>query len=96
VAEAIGRLLLYLKKTIELGPEEQALAVNTLMEGIHMLYQYTTGFALSRKLGILSVEGDLTPASDPDSLMERALETGLKETTKGRRRRATRHGSTKK
>ena len=96
MAEALGRLLLYLREAIELGPEGHARAVNTLMEGIRMIYPYTTGFVLSKKLWILSLEGDLTPASDPDSLIERALERGWKETTKGRRRRATQRGSTKK
>ncbi len=95
VAEAMGRLLLYLKEAIELGPEGHTRAVNTLMEGIHMVYPYTTGFALSRKLWILSLEGDLTPANEPGSLIECALERGWKETTKGRRRRAARRGSTK-
>src|SRR5262249_16890080 len=90
VAEALGRLLFYLKEAIELGPEGAVRAVNTLMEGIHMGYPYTAGFELSRKLWILSLEGDLTPANEPDSLIGAAIDRGWKETVTGRRRRAAR------
>jgi hypothetical protein len=90
VAEALGRLLLYLKEAIESGPEASDRAINTLMEGIHMAYLYTTTFGLSRKLWILSLEGDLTPANEPDSLIESAINRGWCETVKGRKRRATR------
>jgi hypothetical protein len=90
VAEAMGRLLFYLKESIELGPQGAARAINTLMEGIHIVYPYTTGFALARKLWILSLEGDLTPENEPDTLIEPAIERGWKETLKGRKRRACR------
>ena len=90
VAEALGRLLLYLKEAIESGPPASAQAINTLMEGIHMVYPYTTSFGLSRKLWILSLEGDLAPANEPDSLIESAIKRGWSETVKGRRRRAAR------
>jgi hypothetical protein len=90
VAEAMGRLLFYVKEAIELGPEGLARAVNTLMEGIHMVYPYTTAFGLSRRLWILSLEGDLTPVNEPDALIKTAIEKGWEETVTGRRRRAAR------
>jgi hypothetical protein len=40
VAEILGRLLLYVKETVESGPEEAAPASNTLMEGIHRVFLY--------------------------------------------------------
>lgn len=55
-----------------------------------MVYPYTTGFALSRKLWILSLEGDLTPPNELDALIMAALERGLGETVAGRRQRAAR------
>jgi hypothetical protein len=64
--------------------------VNTLMEGIHLVYPYTTAFALSRKLWILSLEGHLTPGNEPDSTVNDAIQRGWKETARGQRRRAGR------
>ena len=90
VAETFGRLLFYLKEAIELGPEGVARAVNTLMEGIHLVYPYTTAFGLSEKLWILSLEGDLVPMNEPEPVVEAALERGWRDTVKGRRRRAAR------
>jgi len=90
VGETIGRLLFYLKEAIESGPEGAARAVNTLMQGIDRVYPYTTAFALSNKLWILSLEGDLVPMDEPEPIVEAALERGWKNTVKGRKRRAAR------
>lgn len=90
-AEILGRLLLYLKEAIEPESARAAPAINTLMEGINLVYPYTTAFELSRKLWMLSLEGYLTPPNEPDRLIEKSLENGWKETLKGRRRAARRH-----
>ena len=90
VAEAMGRLLFYLKEAIESGPDGAARAVSTLMQGMHSVYPYTDTFGLSRRLWILSLEGDLTPTNEPKPLIEAAIESGWKETVVGRRHRAAR------
>jgi hypothetical protein len=90
VAEILGRLLLYVKETVESGTEGGSPASNTLMEGIHRVFLYTTTFELARRLWILSLEGYLTPANEPEPVIKRALEAGWKETLSGRRRSAVR------
>ncbi|HUK88867.1 MAG TPA: hypothetical protein VLZ81_00595 [Blastocatellia bacterium] len=95
LAETHGRLLLYVKEAVETGSEGAAPAINTLMEGIHRMFLYTTAFELARRLWILSLEGYLTPANEPEPVIEKALEAGWKETVSGRRRRAARDRKTK-
>ena len=90
VAEILGRLLLYVRETVESGPEEAAPASNTLMEGIHRVFLYTHAFELARRLWILSLEGYLTPTNEPEPVIKKALEAGWKETLSGRRRSAAR------
>src|ERR1700733_7158424 len=87
VAEILGRLLLYVKETIESGPEEAAPASNTLMEGIHRVFLYTTTFELARRLWILSLEGYLTPPNEPEPAIKKALKAGWSETLWARRPR---------
>jgi hypothetical protein len=54
------------------------------------MFLYTPAFQLARRLWILSLEGYLTPPNEPEPVIEKALETGWKETLFRRRRRATR------
>lgn len=83
-ADCLAHLLFILKKAIASGPEGCIRVMNTLQEGIRMVWPYTEEHKLARDLYEIYLSGDLKPWDEPRELIEGALE---RFKTKGRARR---------
>jgi len=73
-ADALAHLLFMLKKAIASGPEGSVRVVNTLQDGIRMVWPYTEEHKLARELYEMYLSGDLKPWDEPRQLLEGALE----------------------
>jgi hypothetical protein len=73
-ADALAHLLFVLKKTIVSGPEGSMSVINTLQDGIRMVWPYTEEHKLARELYAIYLSGDLKPWDEPRHLLEGALE----------------------
>src|SRR6266404_3988276 len=83
-AECLAHLLFILKKAIASGPEGSMRVINTLEDGIRMVWPYTEEHKLARELYEIYLSGDLKPWDEPRQLLEGALE---RFHTKGKARR---------
>ena len=83
-ADCLARLLFILKKAIASGPEGSMRVINTLQDGIRMVWPYTEEHKLARELYEIYLSGDLKPLDEPRQLLEGALE---RFKTKGRVKR---------
>ena len=73
-ADCLAHLLFILKKAIASGPEGSLRVINTLEDGIRMVWPYTEEHKLARELYEVYLSGDLKPWDEPRELLERALE----------------------
>ena len=73
-ADALAHLLFILKKAIASGPEGSMRVINTLQDGIRMVWPYTEEHKLARELYEIYLSGDLKPWDEPRQLLEGALE----------------------
>src|SRR6266403_5970884 len=83
-ADCLAHLLFILKKAIASGPEGSMRVINTLEDGIRMVWPYTEEHKLARELYEIYLSGDLKPWDEPRQLLEGALE---RFKTKGRVKR---------
>jgi len=93
-AECLAHLLFILKKAIASGPEGCIRVMNTLQEGIRMVWPYTEEHKVAQELYEIYLSGDLKPWDEPRELLEGALERfrtkGKAKTRKPARRRSER------
>jgi hypothetical protein len=92
-ADALAHLLFILKKAIASGPEGSMRVVNTLQDGIRMVWPYTEEHKLARELYEIYLSGDLKPWDEPRQLLEGALE---RSKAKGKAKRPKAAGQTSK
>jgi hypothetical protein len=90
-ADALAHLLFILKRAIASGPEGSMRVINTLQDGIRMVWPYTEEHKLARELYEIYLSGDLKPWDEPRQLLEGALERSVK--SKARRPKAAGQGS---
>jgi hypothetical protein len=83
-ADCLAHLLLILKKAIASGPEGCIRVMNTLQDGIRMVWPYTEEHKLARELYEIYLTGDLKPWDEPRQLLEGALQ---RFKTKGKAKR---------
>ena len=83
-ADCLAHLLFILKNAIASGPEGCIRVMNTLQDGIRMVWPYTKEHKLARELYELYLSGDLKPWDEPRELLEGALE---RFKTKGKAKR---------
>ncbi len=87
-ADALAHLLFILKKAIASGPEGSLRVINTLQDGIRMVWPYTDGHRLARELYEIYLSGDLKPWDEPRQLLGGALEKS-KAKSKAKRPKAS-------
>ncbi len=98
-ADCLAHLLFILKKAIASGPEGSMRVINTLQDGIRMVWPYTEEHKLARELYEIYLSGDLKPWDEPRQLLEGALERSkskrkakyskaARQESKGRKRRS--------
>ena len=73
-ANALAHLLFTLKQAIASGPEGSMRVINTLQDGIRMVWPYTEEHKLARELYELYLSGDLKPQDELRHLLEGTLE----------------------
>ena len=73
-ADCLAHLLFVLQKAIATGPEGSLRVMNTLQDGIRMVWPYTEEYKLARELYETYLSGDLKPWDEPRQLLEGALE----------------------
>jgi len=73
-ADCLAHLLFILKKAIASGPEGIMRVINTLQDGIRMVWPYTEEHKLAQELYEIYLSGDLKPWDEPRQLLEGALE----------------------
>jgi hypothetical protein len=83
-ADCLAHLLFILRKAIASGPEGCIRVMNTLQDGIRMVWPYTEEHKLARELYEIYLSGDLKPWDEPRELLEGALE---RFKTKGKAKR---------
>lgn len=91
-ADCLAHLLFVLKKAIAGGPEESMRVINTLQDGLRMVWPYTEEHKLAWELYEIYLSGDLKPWDEPRQLLEGALER-FKGKSKARRPKVTRQRS---
>ena len=91
-ADCLAHLLLILKKAIASGPEGCIRVMNTLQDGIRMVWPYTEEHKLARELYEIYLSGDLKPWDEPREVLEGALER-FKTKRKAKSPKAAGHGS---
>jgi hypothetical protein len=89
-ADALAHLLFILKKANSSGPEGSMRVINTLQDGIRMVWPYTEEHKLARELYEIYLSGDLKPGDEPRQLLEGALQ---RSKAKARRPKAAGQGS---
>jgi hypothetical protein len=88
-ADALAHLLFILKKAIASGPEGSMRVINTLQNGIRMVWPYTEAHKVAWELYEIYLSGDLKPWDEPRQLLEGALERfKAKAKSKARRPKA--------
>ena len=87
-ADCLAHLLFILKRAIASGPEGCIRVMNTLQDGIRMVWPYTEEHRLARELYEIYLSGDLKPWDEPRELLEGALERS-KAKHRRKRRKAT-------
>lgn len=85
-ADSLAHLLFVLKKAVASGPEGSLRVINTLQDGIEMVWPYTEEHRLARELYEIYLSGDLKPSDEPRQLLEGALANFR---TKGKRKDRT-------
>lgn len=78
-AESLASLLFTIKESIEGGPEGIKRAINTLLDGISLVYIYTDIHKAALNLYLLWLTGHLKPQDEPLQLISTAIERGRTE-----------------
>lgn len=91
-ADCLAHLLFVLKKAIASGPEGSMRVINTLQDGIRMVWPYTEEHKLARELYEIYLSGDLKPWDEPRELLEDALQRSKTKGRKAKRSKAARRG----
>jgi len=73
-ADSLAHLLFVLKKAIASGPDDSMRVINTLQDGIRMVWPYTQEHKLALELYEIYLSGDLKPWDEPRQLLAGALE----------------------
>lgn len=73
-ADTLAHLLFVLKKAVASGPQGSMTVINTLQDGIRMVWPYTEEHKLARELYEIYLSGDLKPWDEPRQLLEGALQ----------------------
>jgi hypothetical protein len=73
-ADCLAHLLFVLKRAVASGPEGCMRVINTLQDGIRMVWPYTEEHKLARELYEIYLSGNLKPWDEPRQLLEGALE----------------------
>ena len=73
-AGSFAHLLFILKKAIASGPEGSMRVINTLQDGIRMVWPYTEEHKLARELYEIYLSGELKPWDEPRQLLAGALQ----------------------
>lgn len=89
-AGSLAHLLFVLKKAIASEPEGSLRVINTLQDGIRMVWPYTEEHKLARELYEIYLSGELKPWDEPRQLIGGALQRakGNEEGAKGKGARA--------
>ena len=85
-ADCLAHLLFVLKNAIASSPEGSIRVINTLQDGIRMVWPYTEEHKLARELYEIYLSGDLKPRDEPRELLEGALD---RFKAKGRKAKAS-------
>ena len=72
--DSLAHLLFILKKAIASGPEGTMRVINTLQDGIRMVWTYTEENKLALELYEVYLSGELKPWDEPRQLIGGALE----------------------
>jgi hypothetical protein len=72
-ATSLAHLLFVLKKAIASGPEGSMKVINTLQDGIRMIWPYTEEHKLARELYEIYLSGDLKPWTSRASCLKARL-----------------------
>jgi len=91
-ADCLAHLLFVLKKAIASGPEGSIRVINTLQDGIRMVWPYTEEHKLAYELYEIYLSGELKPWDEPRQLLEDALER-FKSKGDAKRAKAAAHRS---
>ena len=83
-ADSLAHLFFILKKAIASGPEGSMRVINTLQDGIRMVWPYTEEHQLARELYEIYLSGELKPWDEPRQLLGGALQRAK---GKGQRRK---------
>jgi hypothetical protein len=78
-AESLASLLFTIKESIEGGPEGVKRAINTLLDGIGLVYIYTDIHKAAFNLYLLWLTGHLKPQDEPLQLISTAIKRGMAE-----------------
>ena len=78
-AESLASLLFTIKESIEGGPEGIKRAINTLLNGISLVYLYTDIHKAAFNLYLLWLTGHLKPQDEPLQLIGTAIKRGRAE-----------------
>ena len=73
-ANSLAHLLFILKKAVASGPEGSMRVINTLQDGIRMIWPYSEEHKLARELYEVYLSGDLKPWDEPRQLLGAALQ----------------------
>lgn len=92
-ADCLAHLLFVLKNAIASGPEGSMRVINTLQNGIRMVWPYTEEHKLARELYEIYLSGDLKPWDEPRQLLEGALERFKAKGRKAKGSKAAGRGS---
>lgn len=86
---SLAHLLFDLKQAIESGPDGVRQAVNTILDGIRLVYLYTDEHKLALRLYMLYLTGHLKPQDEPLTLLNSAIERGIAEIERARKKSGT-------
>jgi hypothetical protein len=95
-ANSLAHLLFILKKAIASGPQGSMRVINTLQDGIRMVWPYTEEHKLARELYEIYLSGNLKPWDEPRELLEGALERFKTKRKAKSPKVEARHGPSKK
>ena len=99
-AESLASLLFTIKESVEDGPDGVKRAINTLLDGISLLYLYTDIHKAALNLYLLWLTGHLKPQDEPLQLIGAAIDRGMIEAERAaaakrrRKSRVSRRGRT--
>lgn len=86
-SDTLAHLLFTLKEAIESGPDGLGRVINTLSDGIRLTYLYTEEHKLALRLYMLYLTGHLNPQDEPLTLLNRAIERGVADIKRARKKK---------